>query len=201
MREGLRSRVFWILTATLFLGALGLNGTITHLSALLTDRGFAAGTAAYAVSALGGANLLGRLVTGYLLDRFAGPRIAMGLLGICGLGMFLLAQPVSPLLAALGTILIGFGLGGESDVIPYLLGRYLGLRSFSTLYGFTWTAYAVATAMSSVLMGKVFDATGSYQLFLLPFAAVMFVSAGLMMLMPPYPASKETISPIAVAVS
>jgi hypothetical protein len=30
----------------------------------------------------------------------------------------------------------------QGDVTPYLLSRYFGLRSFSTLYGLTWTAYA-----------------------------------------------------------
>ena len=32
-------------------------------------------------------------------------------------------------------------------------------RSFSMLYGLTWTAYALAGAIGPVLMGKVFDAT------------------------------------------
>jgi hypothetical protein len=35
--------------------------------------------------------------------------------------------------------LVGFGIGAEADVTPYILSRYLGLRSFAMLYGFTWT--------------------------------------------------------------
>jgi hypothetical protein len=54
-------------------------------------------------------------------------------------------------------------MGGEADVTPYILSRYFGLRSFAMLYGFTWTAYAVAGAIGPVLMGSVFDATASYQ--------------------------------------
>ena len=54
-------------------------------------------------------------------------------------------------------------MGGEADVTPYLLSRYFGLRSFSTLYGLTWTAYAVAGAIGPVLMGRAFDVTGSYE--------------------------------------
>lgn len=52
-------------------------------------------------------------------------------------------------------------MGGEADVTPYLLARYFGLRSFSTFYGFTWTAYALASAIGPVLMGRAFDATAS----------------------------------------
>jgi len=38
--------------------------------------------------------------------------------------------------------------------------RYFGLKSFSTLYGFTWTAYAIAGAVGPIVMGRAFDATG-----------------------------------------
>jgi predicted MFS family arabinose efflux permease len=67
--EGLRSRIFWIIVATLFLISISQNGVITHLSSLLTDRGISAGSAAFAVSSMGGAILAGRLFTGWLLDR------------------------------------------------------------------------------------------------------------------------------------
>src|ERR1039458_7788696 len=52
----------------------------------------------------------------------------------------------------------------EAALTPYLLTRYFGLRSFSTLYGFTWTAYAIAGAIGPLLMGMAFDVTGSYTL-------------------------------------
>ena len=66
--QGIRSRSFWILIATLFLGSMSVNGAITHLSPLLTDRGVSAATAALAASALGLASFCGRLLTGFLLD-------------------------------------------------------------------------------------------------------------------------------------
>jgi len=48
--QALRSRIFWILCATLVLGSLSVNGAITHLSPLLTDRAVSATTAALAAS-------------------------------------------------------------------------------------------------------------------------------------------------------
>src|SRR5690606_2606361 len=65
--EGLRSRVFWLLVGVLFCASVAQNGAITHMSALLTDRGVSPGHAALAVSAMGGASLVGRLATGWLL--------------------------------------------------------------------------------------------------------------------------------------
>ena len=66
--QAMRSRAFWMLVVVLFLVSIGQNGAITHLSALLTDRGVSSGDAAIAVSLMGAASLLGRLVTGWLLD-------------------------------------------------------------------------------------------------------------------------------------
>ena len=53
VREGVRSRAFWVLVIVLFMCSIGQNGAITHLSALLTDRSVTAHGAAIAVSLMG----------------------------------------------------------------------------------------------------------------------------------------------------
>jgi predicted MFS family arabinose efflux permease len=129
--EGLRSRIFWIIAMVLFLCSIAQNGSIAHLSALLTDRGITAANAALAASAMGGAALAGRLFTGWLLDRFFAPRVSFCLLAIAALGTFLLSGSRSMLTGVAGAAFIGFGMGGEADVTPYLLSKYFGLRAFS----------------------------------------------------------------------
>jgi MFS family permease len=184
--EGLRSRIFWIIVVELFLISVSQNGAITHLSALLTDRGISAGKAALAVSAMGGAILAGRLSTGWLLDRFFAPRVGACLFALSALGTFLLASARTLPVGIEAAALIGFGMGGEGDVTPYLLSRYFGLKSFSTLYGFTWTAYAIAGAVGPIIMGRAFDATGSYSALLVQLAAVTLVAGALLLLLPRY---------------
>ncbi|HEY1304281.1 MAG TPA: MFS transporter [Vicinamibacterales bacterium] len=184
--EGLQSRVFWILVAVLFVSSIAQNAAITHMPALLTDRGVPASRAALAVSVMGGASLLGRLITGWLIDRFFAPRVSIVLLSTAAIGAFALATAHSFAAGALASLLIGFGMGAEADVTPYLLSRYFGLRSFAMLYGFTWTAYAMAGAIGPILMGRVFDATGSYEELLVILAAGTLVVALLMLLMPRY---------------
>ena len=137
--EGLASRAFWLILVVLFCASIAQNGTIAHLSALLTDRGVSAGEAAVAMAAMGAASLIGRLVTGWLLDRFFAARVSSLLLATAALGIFVLSNAQSFLPGVIGAALIGFGMGGEADVTPYLLSRYFGLRSFSRLYGLTWT--------------------------------------------------------------
>jgi MFS family permease len=184
--EGLRSWRFWILIVVLFGASLAQNGAITHMAALLTDRGVGVGAAALAVSSLGGATLLGRLGTGWLVDRYFAPRVSFILLAIAAAGTYLLAITHSASIGCLAAVMIGLGMGGEGDVTPYLLTRYFGLRSFSTLYGFTWTAYAFAGAVGPVIMGRAFDLTGSYQVLLTQLAVFTLGTAALMLLLPRY---------------
>jgi MFS family permease len=184
--EGLGSRIFWIIATVLFLCSIAQNGSVAHLSALLTDRGISPANAALAASAMGGAALAGRLFTGWLLDRFFAPRVSFCLLAIAALGTFLLSGSRSMITGVAGAALIGFGMGGEADVTPYLLSKYFGLRAFSTLYGFTWTAYAIAGAIGPVIMGKAFDATGSYQTLLARLALFTLAAASMMLLLPRY---------------
>jgi MFS family permease len=185
--QGLRSRAFWILIATLFVSSVSMNGAITHLSALLTDRGVTAAHAALAASMLGLASFFGRLLTGFLLDRFFGPRVGFCLCAIASGGILLLARAGSSMPGIAAAMLIGLGVGAEASLTPYLLTRYFGLRGFSTLYGFTWTAYAVAGAIGPVLMGKVFDATGSYVSLLTLLSATTLGAAVLLFWLPRYP--------------
>jgi MFS family permease len=138
------------------------------------------------VSAMGGAILVGRLFTGWLLDRYFAPRVAVCLLALSALGTFLLAGAHSFLVGFGAAALLGFGMGGEGDVTPYLLSRYFGLRSFSTLYAFTWTAYAIAGAVGPIVMGRAFDATGSYRVLLIQLGLATLAAASLMLFLPRY---------------
>jgi predicted MFS family arabinose efflux permease len=182
--EGLRSWMFWVIVVVLFAISLAQNGSIAHLAALLSDRGVPAANAALAVSVLGAATLLGRLSTGWLLDHYFAPRVSFCLLATAAAGTLLLSSARSASTGFLGAALIGLGMGGEADVTPYLIAKYFGLRSFSTLYGFTWTAYSLAGAIGPVIMGKAFDTSGTYEV-LLSRLALLTAAAGLLMLMLP----------------
>jgi MFS family permease len=184
--EGLRSRAFWILIAMLILSSVSINGAITQLSALLTDRKVAAESAALVASILGASSFGSRLMAGWLLDRFFGPRVAFALLSLAAAGIYILASASTFWAGALAAILIGLGLGGEAAITPYLLTRYFGLRSFSTLYGFTWTFYALAGATGPIILGRAFDMTGSYARLLVILAGGTLVAAIAMIFMPRY---------------
>jgi MFS family permease len=153
---------------------------------LLTDRGLTAGNAALCASILGGSSLLGRIAVGWLLDRFFGPRVALVINLVTALGIFLLARATGFSAGCLAAALIGVGAGGEAAITPYLLTRYFGLRAFSTLYGLSWTFYAAAGAIGPVILGRAFDATGSYASLLTLLATALGLAAATNLLLPRY---------------
>jgi MFS family permease len=188
-QQGLRSYVFWIIVAVLFVSSISMNGAITQLSALLTDRGITPRDAALCASMLGGSSLLGRIGVGWLLDRFLGARVALVVSLITAAGIFLLARASSFPAGCLAAALIGVGAGGEASITPYLLTRYFGLRAFSTLYGLTWTFYAAAGATGPVILGRAFDSTGSYVSLLTILAVALSLAAAMNLLLPRYSTS------------
>jgi MFS family permease len=161
--QALATPVFWVIAATVCLYAISVNGAIAHLSALLTDRGVSPAGASWSVAIIGATGLVGRLLTGIFLDRFFGPRVSQFMLLMTVLGIVLLSVANSLTSGLVAAGLIGFSMGSEGDVTPYLLGRYFGLKRFSTLYALTWTAYAIGGATGPILVGRVFDTFGSYR--------------------------------------
>jgi MFS family permease len=108
------------------------------------------------------------------------------LLLCCG-SLILLARTHSAAAGISAAALLGFGLGSEADVTPYLIARYCGLKNFSMLYGLSWTAYAMGAAFGPVIIGRAFDRTGAYESsFIMLLSLPCFVGALLTLFLPRY---------------
>ena len=156
-----------------FLVSASVQGCVLHMAAMLTDRGLSIQTAALGSSLLGAALLMGRVATGYLLDRFFAPHLGAVLFGGAAAGIGLLWMSNSTATVLMGALLVGLGLGAEVDIIAYLVSRYFGLRFFGKIYGLAFGAFLLAGALGPLVMGAGFDLTGSYSAPL----AVLFISA------------------------
>ncbi len=191
--QALRTRMFWLLAVVQLVGSMVQNSVIVHLSALLTDRGVSPERAAVALSAMAAASVAGRLVSGVLIDRAFAARVLMVIMTLTALGAYLLSGTASFGVGTAAAMLVGFGTGGESDIIPYLLSRYFGLKSFSAIYGLVWLANAVGGAFGPIVMGRAYDVTGSYDAILARLALATLVAAVLALALPRYdsaPASR-----------
>jgi cyanate permease len=137
-----------------------------------------------------------RRLTGWLVDRFRGTTVSSVLLLTATAGIALLAGSRSFEAVLAAVVLIGFGLGGELDITPFLLTRYFGLRAVSTLYGVAWTTMGLAGAIGPFLMGTAFDRTGSYDGLLAWLAIGTLTAAALMLTLPVHTlrTSKQPVS-------
>ncbi len=185
-RQALVTRAFWLIVLGVGCMALGENGVLVHLAPMLSDRGIKVEDAALIVSILGGSAVAGRLLLGWVLDYLEGARIAMGAMLLAAGGIFLLGQARTFHAAALAALVVGLGMGCEYDLIPYMFKRYFGMRSFSTLYGLSYSVYAVFGGTAPLLLGYVYDATGSYTRILTMFSVVAASVALAMLTLPAY---------------
>ncbi len=171
--EALRTRTFWMLCLVFFgIAASGL-GALAHLASMLTDQGFTPQKAALATSLFGAATIVGRVGNGVLVDRYFAPRVAAVAFAGAAIGLGLLWGGGTGAVVFVAAVLIGLAIGAESDIMPYIVSRYFGVRAMGALYGIIFGAYTIGAAAGPYLFGAGFDWTGSYRL---PFACAGGIS-------------------------
>ena len=176
--QALRTRHFWLLIVGFWLICAAVSGLIPNLVPMLTDSGLTMVEAAGYASLLGLNVMGGRLLAGWLLDRFWGPAVALVLLMPPTLACLLLAVPQWP---GAAVMMIGLAAGAEFDLIAYLCLRYFGTRNFGQIYAWQWVNFSVAAGAGPIAFAMIFDRTGSYH-DALWVAAAMLVAGPLLLL-------------------
>lgn len=161
--HAVKTRRFWLIAAGIFLIILGQAGATVHFVPLLRDRGIDAGTAAGVAALLGISVVVGRIVVGYLLDRFHAPVVARFFLTLPAIALAILLWRSDLLSAQLAAVLLGVAAGAEVDLLAYLVSRYFGLKNYGAIYGFMLSAFGIGAGLGPILTGAVYDATGTYQ--------------------------------------
>jgi MFS family permease len=193
--RALASLSFWLLALGVCALSLSENGALAHLAPMLSAHGLTLRDVAFTASLLGVSSVVGRFILGWLLDYLRGSYIAVASLLAAGAGMLLLTHASTFPAAAPAAFIAGLGAGCELDLIPYMLRRYFGLRSFSTLYGLVYTFFAVAGAVAPLVVGHIYDATGSYTGILNIFCAATLIGALAMLALPAYRYVAHATSP------
>ena len=186
LRETVRTSAFWIMAGVFFLVTASVHACFIHLPAVLADRGATAQVAALASSLFGVGMFIGRVGCGYLLDLFFAPRVSAALFAAVAIGLGFLAVGHAIWPAFVGALLVGLGLGAETDIIAYLVSRYFGLRSYGAIFGWIWAVFGLSGGLGAFLMGLGFDKTGSYVVPLTGFVCASVLATLLIMRLGPY---------------
>jgi MFS family permease len=154
---------FYLLTLGSMCSIAAVSGTQQNLKLFLSlDRHFTQRDAAGVLSLVLGFSIAGRLIMGWLADRFSKKYIMLLTYLLVAAGIPLLFLGTTRLVLYISAAVFGIGLGGDYMIIPLMTAEIFGVEILGRLLGVILTAGGVADAAAPWLIGRLRDATGSY---------------------------------------
>jgi MFS family permease len=142
------------------IGAVG--GIMQHMKLYLVDHQFQQMEAAKILSAILAFSLIGRLLMGFMADKFNRKYVMIIIYLLVGCSIPLLIIPDFQGKIYLFAFIFGIGLGGDYMIIPLMAGDLFGVNVLGRVMGIILVADGVAEATFPMLVGRLYDATGSY---------------------------------------
>jgi len=163
-RQALRSGKYWGFNIALILSVSLTVGMVTNIVPMLQSKGLSAQQASQIFSTFGISIIGGRLLVGYLLDRYSPSLVAAVSLALPALGcaIFFFGGSQHVPLLMLATLCIGASAGAEFDLATFLMARYFGLKDYARIFGLHLCLITIVSGLVPMLFGHLFDVYGSY---------------------------------------
>jgi MFS family permease len=154
---------FYLLTLGSMCSIAAVSGTQQNLKLFLSlDRHFTQRDAAGVLSLVLGFSIGGRLLMGWLADRFSKKYVMLLTYLLVAAGIPLMFLGTTRLVLYISAAVFGIGLGGDYMIIPLMTAEIFGIEILGRLLGVILTAGGIADAAAPWLIGRLRDATGSY---------------------------------------
>lgn len=160
----LRTPAFYLLLvgSACSIGAVG--GTTQNLKLFLSlDGGYAQGDIAALLTLVLGGSIVGRLLMGWLADRWPRKHVMLLIYTIVAAAIPLLLIAHSWPVLYTFALLFGIGLGGDYMIIPLMAGDLFGVQRLGRVMGFVLTADGIAEAVVPMIVAGLRDRMGSYR--------------------------------------
>ena len=191
----LRTRQFWLIALPVVGISIATFGVMGSLVTMLGDRHVDAASIATVLSTAGLSSWCARVLVGLAMDRIFAPYIAAATFIFAFIGLALVASASTQWELVSGAVLIGFALGGEGDLLTFLVSRYFDSDIYSRVLGAMWVVWAWGGGLGTWLMGITYQATQSYAIALSGFGLILLIAAILICRLGPYtqaPKSRAT---------
>jgi len=162
VHEAFRKRSFWLLGLAQFCFGLGVAGALIHLVPLMLKARYSAASAALALSSVHALITVGKPTMGAVGDFIGARKTLAGAFAICALGIVLMGDASRAPILALGIFFYAFMLATPIALVPVILLEIAGSRSLGTLFGLLFFVQTIGAAIGPIIVGWVFDITGSY---------------------------------------
>ncbi|MFC1937801.1 MFS transporter, partial [Chloroflexota bacterium] len=164
LREALHTRQFWLLGFVIFCH-FSLAGTITvHLIIYIIGKGIQPTVAASVFSVGAGVALVGRVVMGGIADRLGNRRALIVAYSSAVFAFALLIVARELWMFYLFAVVFGVGGWTAPAMLNPLTAELFGLRAHGTIMACRNLGASLGGALGPLLVGYLFDITGSYQL-------------------------------------
>jgi sugar phosphate permease len=166
LRDGTRSRAFWILFGTFWICGWSTNGLIgTHFIPAAHDHGMPETTAAGLLALIGVFDLVGTIASGWLTDKVDPRLLLCGYYGFRGLSLLFVPALLGPdIQPSLFIFIVFYGLDWVATVPPTiaLCRRHFGVARSSVVFGWVFAAHMVGAGVAASYAGWVRQGTGDY---------------------------------------
>jgi MFS family permease len=160
----MRTANFWLILAgsTLVMAAIG--SVIQHFILFLKDAGYSATMASRFLTGLLVSSLGGRVVVGYVADRFSKKNIAALFYAMLSASLLLLTLAREPAAVWVFGAVFGFAMGADYMLIPLVTAECFGTTSLGKLLALIIMGYSLGQWGGPWIAGRIFDARHSYDL-------------------------------------
>ncbi len=190
--EAMKTYRFWVLGAVLLVSAVVLVGLLSNFERIMTEQGLERATTAKIAAVMGLTIILGRLLVGFLVDRFWAPGVAATFFCLPFLAMLVLLNvEVTVTVGFAVAVLIGLAAGAELDLLAYLTSKFFGAAYYPQVFGAIFAFFAVGAGSGPPMYGAAAQAAGGYSQVLLMSAVLLVVCIGLFLALGKYPAQEE----------
>ncbi|MBN2568966.1 MAG: MFS transporter [Deltaproteobacteria bacterium] len=162
--ESLHTAQFWMMALIAFCAMFTINVYVVHIVIHAIGLGISSSAAATILSLAAAVSVPGRIAAGAIADRI-GDRLALILCFFMALTAYVLIISAKGIVLFYIAAIIFGGAGWATGVlITPLTASLFGLRSHGTILAFVMMGATAGGAAGPVLIGYVFDITGSYRL-------------------------------------
>ena len=182
LSEAFKSLPFWLLSGSQLFCGVGCGFIVTHVVIFATDLGYSEMIGASFLSVIGGINMIGVLVTGYMSDRIARSKVLALTHVIRALSFFIIVGFIfnsgsSLWLLYVAMALFGFGFFTTAPLASGLVADLFGNLRMGTIIGAVVAFHVIGMAAGAYAGGLTFELTGSYYSFVLIQAILEFIAA------------------------
>jgi len=194
-QEAIHTRQFWMLCAIFLSCFVSIDIILVHIVPHATDLGISPPIASSILSIIGALSIVGRIGMGSAGDRIGNKLALIISFILLAVALFWLLGAKELWMLYLFAAIFGFSYGSTSVLMSPTVADLFGLRSHGEILGMVLFGTTIGSAIGPVVVGHIFDITGSYQLGFLVIAILSFIGLILVSILRPTSGQGERSAP------